>query len=534
MKNALRSTLAVVTISLVSHVAFAKSNDTTCSTLQKSLQQINSQVFAEIEKLRQAEGISAVTYTVFNDSCFLTIGESGAPSFNEKNVYPLSAENSIFRLNSVSKVFVTMAMSQLIEKGIIHPDSSLLDLHRAKFVNFITSKLPLQIQKKWAKIKVRHLMNHQAGISKDIPGSLVFYNTESLANNSYPTLEALYFGLPYVEFLFEPGKLSTSVKYSNLAMNLLGRIVEDYNPEGLTYEEYVAKNILRPLGMNKTFMNIPSRVEPLMVRGYGAKLTDGQRTPIPKALFAGSYEGSIGLASTATDLAKMGAELLRITNNRGTLLKNKAVVDYYMMPTTLVGQNFVFAHGPAWQVIAGETFADTVWFGHSGSGSGERSVLLVSPERNVGVTVLMSATDAPRDKFVKILSDAYKNLKYSPSKEVVELHQHVRQVLEQTPTIAVNTPPSKTPQQELEKFVGDYFTDVIGVQKISLSDDGHLVFYGQKLQVVDAKRGLFRFPEMPGLGGLLFNREPIIFKMNEQGQVQSATVANVKIYTKIK
>ena len=47
--------------------------------------------------------------------------------------------------------------------------------------------------------------------------------------------------------------------YSNLAYALLGRcLVQKYNP-GMTYEEYVNKNILQPLELNDTGFNITDR-----------------------------------------------------------------------------------------------------------------------------------------------------------------------------------------------------------------------------------------------------------------------------------
>ena len=56
--------------------------------------------------------------------------------------------------------------------------------------------------------------------------------------------------LPYTELLFAPG---SRYSYSNPGIVFLGRIIEVLTNED--YEVYVDKNVLKPLGMHRSFFD---------------------------------------------------------------------------------------------------------------------------------------------------------------------------------------------------------------------------------------------------------------------------------------
>lgn len=406
-----------------------------------------------------------------------------------------------------------------------------MSLGRVRFVDYLNRHESPTRLKQWAKIKVRHLMSHQAGISKDTPGALAFFNTESLATNSYPSLTDFDRGLTSVEFLFEPGQITTGLKYSNLGMNLLARIVEDMNPQGLTYAEYLSTNILAPLGMNSTFINVPLPQQNEMVQGFGNLLPDATRTQVPKAYSAGAYEGSIGIATTATDLAKLGSELLRLSQNNSVLLLHKNQIEKLLTIESPAAPTTGWAQGPTWQVLPGETTKNPIWLGHTGTGASERAILIAAPEKNLGIVLLFNVADANREKYAKIISDLIpQSGNLSPfGKKII---QKAKAKLDQTPAPATIVPPAHSDTTELEKYVGTYFADIPGYQKITLAETGHLVFFGQKLVVEDVKRGLFRFPPIPGPAGALFNREPLVFSFDDLGKPIGFRVAHVKKFVK--
>jgi CubicO group peptidase (beta-lactamase class C family) len=97
-------------------------------------------------------------------------------------------------------------------------------------------------------ITVRHLLSHTAGFrSSTWPwgGDQPWHPYEP---TRWDQLAAM---MPYTEILFEPG---SRFGYSNPAIVFLGQIIERISGED--WEVYVDKNILRPLGMHRSYFDI--------------------------------------------------------------------------------------------------------------------------------------------------------------------------------------------------------------------------------------------------------------------------------------
>lgn len=491
----------------------------------------SDRIQAAIEVERLKDKIPGIAYAAYTDKCLLSIGQVG--SANAQGTETLDATKSLFRLASVSKLFTTIAISQLIERNLLTRESNLLDLDKVDFVRFLKRHESQSRLAQWAKIKIHHLMSHQSGISKDVPGALAFFNTESLRNHSYPTSYDFYRGLPSVEFLFPAGEVSTGIKYSNLGMNILARIVEAYNDERLSFPAYVAKYILAPLEMNNSFYDIPFSERAKMVSGYGDLMKNGTRTAVPKAYHVGSYDGSIGVASNARDLSRLGMEFLKIINQESTLIRDPEVIRDFFFMKARVNPTIGWASGPLWQVLPGETAANPLWTGHTGTGASERAIVLVSPERNLGINILFNTKDANREKYVKIIADILRTAKPGLGSLAASLVDSSRAFLLATPLPTPTTPKKHEPTSDLEKFVGTYFADIVGPKDVTLSQDGYLVFFGQKLAVENISQGKFRFPPIPGPDGILFNSEPLVFSFDGKGRPISIRAANVKKFTRV-
>jgi CubicO group peptidase (beta-lactamase class C family) len=478
----------------------------------------------EVKRALEAEAlrdkIPVISYSVFDETCFLFSDQIGGET----------SQNSIFRIASVSKIFTSLAISQLVEKGILSLDSNLLDIKQVKFVQYLKSHETPERLEKWNKIKIRHLLTHQAGISKDLPGSLAFSNSESLTHHSYPTNEEFYKGLTSVEFIYNPGQIPTGFKYSNLGMNLLALIVQDMNSEQLDFSGHVKRNIFTPLSMYSTFYDVPVGVRFRMVQGFGSLLPDSSRTEVPKAYFVGSYHGAIGVATTAMDLSKLGQELLRMVRSQTSqLLFHQPLVRDFLSLQSPVSPSIGWAHGISWQTLANEKTKNNLWLGHSGTGPSERSILLISPEKNLGIVILFNVADANREKYVKIIADFF-DKDSSMNKESSEIVHAAKEFLERTPEPPQAAPSPWPISGDLKKYEGTYFADIAGYQKVSLDDEGHLILYGQKLVVIDPVKGLFRFPPIYGLGGALFNGESVVFSLDKAGVPVAMRLANVKIF----
>jgi CubicO group peptidase (beta-lactamase class C family) len=105
------------------------------------------------------------------------------------------------------------------------------------------------------QVTVRRLLSHSAGFRAPTWPWSEGKDWEPFEPPRYEQVQAM---LPYTELLFPPGD---RYSYSNPGIVFLGRIIEVLTNED--YEVYVDKNILKPLGMHRTFFD---RTPPHLLR----------------------------------------------------------------------------------------------------------------------------------------------------------------------------------------------------------------------------------------------------------------------------
>jgi CubicO group peptidase (beta-lactamase class C family) len=154
-------------------------------------------------------------------------------------------ENSIFELASCSKPFTAMAIMILKEKGKLKLDDP------------ITNYIPeLETYK---NVSIRNLLNHTGGLPDYIKlMDRVFDKTKIATNKDIITIFTKY----QPKVLFEP---NSKFEYCNTGYALLASIIEKIS--GLTYAEYLAENIFKPLKMNNTFI-YNRRLAPKNIKNY--------------------------------------------------------------------------------------------------------------------------------------------------------------------------------------------------------------------------------------------------------------------------
>lgn len=521
------------------------------------------QRFLEQSRLKQIPGVA---YTVFNDSGELFSGTNGLS--RPANSKPISHSQTLFRTSAVSIQFLAVSIAKLIEQKIqvkgksFSLNTPLLDID-AEFVLKIK-----EIEKfnnvrlaRWKQITIGDLLAHHAGISKDIPGissndELMFFNSEALINdNSYASTESFMNGLSQIEFIY--AKTGT-FRYSNLGINMLARVVEAINKDGLTYSQFLAKNLFGPLGMKNTFIDVPIERRADLARGHTSpgsflpskpklQVTSDGRVLMPYAYRAGAYDGSFGIATTSQDLAKFGQELLKVIKfKHNRLLNRRSVINSLFIPKTLHRANdFARANGFMWVNSSIGSDSNILWAGHSGTGFGERAYLFYSPELGYGIAIHGTTNDTNVNTYGDIIKEEMSKV----LKATFTLNRSTRKLLAKTRIFmreAKNvTKPGKDidhapeTEAELQKFTGIYHIDAKGTSEVHYVKDerhenkGYLEFhFGKKkfrLIAINVSQGKFRFQKS---AGLLFQGEPLQFSFTE-GKVTGFHAAWVKYFAKI-
>jgi CubicO group peptidase (beta-lactamase class C family) len=492
--------------------------------------EIQTKIQTAIEEARIVDHIYGITYTAYTSSCFLLTGHSGASNPEGGEISP---ETTLFRVASISKMFTDLSISQLIDQGILTFETKFIDLTDAPIVQYILDNETPERLRHWKQITIGQMMSHQAGITKDLPGSMVFGNTASLAQNSYPTMADLYKGILDVEFLYPAGHVDTGIKYSNLDINLLARIVEAYNPYGLSFAQYVKQNIGQTLNMKSLYYNVPKSERPRMVQGWGSLLKDKTRTKVPRAYFVGSYDGSIGVATTAKDLAHLGMEFFKLLENQSTLFTDSNVATELFTMKSRVTSTMGWSGGPEWEVLPGQTAKDPLWVGHTGTGSSERAFMMISPELGFGVTIMFNAMDVNREKYAKLISDLLPKSQIQLSPVALERVNGAREFLLNTPIVNDPLPTHKADAKDLQKFVGSYFADINGIRDVTLTNDGYLLYMNHKLDIENLQEGRFRLVPIAGADAINLTREPINFEFDEDGNVSGIHALQTIHYDRI-
>ncbi|HTH54512.1 MAG TPA: serine hydrolase domain-containing protein [Cyclobacteriaceae bacterium] len=217
----------------------------------------------------------------------------------------------IFRIFSMTKMVTTVAALQLVEQGRIKLDDDL-----SKWLPEM-STIPILTNGKLVDAKnpitLRHLLTHTAGFG---------YTTTDEELAKFDRSNWQFKDLPR---RFESG---TQFLYGT-SIDWAGRLIEKIT--GLTLENYFQKNICGPLGMTRTWFNVPDSLKPFIV-SRGERGDNGMKplAEIPDRIpskLAKEFSGGGGLFSSPADFAKLMQCLLNYGEWNGVRILKKETVE---------------------------------------------------------------------------------------------------------------------------------------------------------------------------------------------------------------
>jgi CubicO group peptidase (beta-lactamase class C family) len=191
--------------------------------------------------------------------------------------------DTVFRIGSVTKQFTAVAILMLVEQGKINLQDSI-----EKFLPGYPTH--------GHTIAVEHLLTHTSGI-KSYTGMKEW---RSEWGRDFSIDELIDF------FKFQPMDFAPGQRwnYNNSAYFMLAAIIE--KASGISYDQFLQKNILEPLGLKQTCLELPGRIIPKRAAGYEkgpAGFSNAAYISMTQPLSAG------GMVSTVDDLACWDATL---------------------------------------------------------------------------------------------------------------------------------------------------------------------------------------------------------------------------------
>src|SRR5215471_5001631 len=284
---------------------------------------------------------------------------------------PFTADATLVRPGSISKLFTGIAVMQLVDAGRLD-----LDRDVNGYIDF-----PVPVPEGGVPVTLRRLLTHRAGFEEHSRGLWT--------REPEPLSRWLARNLP--QRLFPKGDVEA---YSNYGVALAGYIVERVSGE--PFVSYVQRHILDPLGMShSTFRQpLPDDLAPLMAKGYR-----GTSDEPPLAFFETIAAPAGGLSATGTDMGRFIRALINGGALDGTRILPKARLDEMMAPSNATPAGYLGL------VFFGTKVAGHDSIGHGGLTLAFFSELMVFPEQGVGIFV-------SRDGIAK--SEAAKDMKEMP------------------------------------------------------------------------------------------------------------------------
>jgi CubicO group peptidase (beta-lactamase class C family) len=259
------------------------------------------------------------------------------------NDRPMTPQTPMY-IGSQSKSFTGLAVAQLIEQGRINPNDPV-----QKYIPWFK----VADEEASKKITVNHLLYHTSGLSE---AGFTAILAEDASNED--AVRALAFAK-----LTAP--IGVKHQYFNVGYDVLAVVVQ--NVSGMTYEEYIQKNIFDPLEMTRTY------TDPVLARQNG--LSQGYSRffgfTMPQRQPHRVYEVSAGfIISTAEDMARYA---LAMNNGCSEVLQDGT--DQLFAP--------VQGYGMGWSVESGHIY-------HGGANETFKTYVDLYPLRGLGIVLLIN------------------------------------------------------------------------------------------------------------------------------------------------
>jgi CubicO group peptidase (beta-lactamase class C family) len=251
----------------------------------------------------QHKGPGAVVVVVTRDRTVFARGY-GFADIQAKR--PFTADSTLVRPGSISKLFTGIAAMQLVEAGKLDLDRNVND-----YLDFV-----VPTPKGGVPVTMRLLLTHRAGFEEHARDLF------SHERNPEPLGRWLAHAMP--PRLFPAGDTPA---YSNYGAALAGYVVERVSKE--SFDDYVQRHILDPLGMNhSTFKQpLPENLAAMMAKGYRT----ASKPPLP--FFETIVSSPAGaLSASGEDMGRFMRALLNGGELDGVRILSQKSLDEMMAP----------------------------------------------------------------------------------------------------------------------------------------------------------------------------------------------------------
>lgn len=325
--------------------------------------------------VKYIDSIMLANYSVIEPGAVLLIAKEGKPVYrkafgmaNMQLTVPMK-EDYVLAIGSTTKQFTAVAIMQLVQDGKINLKDD------------IKKYLP-DYNTHGKTITIENLITHTSGIT-----SFTEIDTFAKLVNTDITLKEMVGIFQDEPLLFEPG---TDWSYSNSGFNLAGMIIEKVS--GMSYGDYLEKNIFDPLRMSSTTLGSKQKIIPRFVNGYDAMSVDYA----PASEFSWTWPYAAGqIVSNVDDMLKWDEALY---GNK--ILKQQYLQQAFTNYTLSTGEKANYGYGWAIGEYGGKKIIR-----HGGAISGFLSDAIRIPDDHIYMIMISNNTkQRPDDVMNPILN----------------------------------------------------------------------------------------------------------------------------------
>ena len=314
---------------------------------------------------------------------------------NDKNKDEISI-NSLFSICSISKLFTSIGIMQLVSEGKLNLNDPL-----KKHLPFFDL---VQTYPDSSPITIRNILTHSSGLPRE--SNQPYWSNIDL---NFPTKKEVINGLSKQKTLYPANKY---FQYSNLGLTLLGYLIEEVS--GVPYDKYISDKILNPLGMNstKTFMDRKQYGKELTV-GFGAENRKRKREIVPYFNALG-IDPAAGFTSNTVDLAKFAIwqlDLLSGENTSEILPKDMLLQMHQIQFTDTLSK---VKRGLGFGIYS-QNNENLV--GHGGSCPGYKTQLTIDSKEEKAYIALINARGVTPSKYTRGIKNLMNQLKQVNNKK---------------------------------------------------------------------------------------------------------------------
>ena len=278
-------------------------------------------------------------------------------------------EQTLFAIGSTTKAFTSTALAMLVDQGKIDWDDPVIQY---------LPDFALKDQRLSSLVTIRDLLSHRTGLSRT---SYLFYN-------SGLSPETMMHKLRYYDAAYP---FRAGFRYQNVMYTVAGLVIEKVS--GMSYENFITRRILEPLGMNRTRLQLASLEEAGNVSSPN-RLENGSTQPIPwRNIDNVAPAGAI--ISDLQDMKRWAQFQLHLGEFRGRrLVKEKtlqethetqSILNLESMWAIINPQADRLYYGMGWFI---QYYGDHKVLEHAGNIDGMSAHLALIPDADMAVVIL--------------------------------------------------------------------------------------------------------------------------------------------------